>query len=86
VSGEEASGSPDDETNGLAIASVIIGIFWLFGLGSMAAIALGYRSLRQIRDAGGSGRTLAIAGIAIGLAGLAGSALLIGFLVSASQP
>jgi hypothetical protein len=33
-----------------------------------------------------SGRTLAIAGIAIGLAGLAGSALLIGFLVSASQP
>ena len=84
MGGAQPSETTQDDANGLAIASVFIGIFWLFGLGSIAAIALGWRSLRQTHDAGGveGGRTLAIAGIVIGLAGLAGSALLIGFLLS----
>ena len=88
MTGSDASGAGEGETSGLAIASVLVGIFWLFGLGSIAAIVLGWLSLRRIRDSAGveGGRTLAIAGIAIGLAGLSGSALLVAFLVSSSQP
>ncbi len=84
----DAEPQDEGETNGLAIASLVIGIFWIFGLGSIAALVLGWRSLRQIRDSAGAqgGRTIAIAGIAVALAGLAGTALLIGFVISASQP
>ena len=76
--------SEDAETSGEAIASVMTGIFWLFGLLSIVAIVLGVRALRTIDGSGGTigGRGLAIAGLAIGLAGLAGSALLIAFLIA----
>jgi uncharacterized protein DUF4190 len=76
----------EEETSGLAIASLFLGIFWVFGLASIAAIALGWRAVREI-DASSElgGRGLAIAGIAIGFAGLAGSALLIAFLVSSGH-
>lgn len=57
----------------LALASVVLAVVWLFGLGSVAAIALGYAVKRRI-DAGEApprDRTLALAGIGLGLAGLA---------------
>lgn len=57
----------------LALASILLAILWLFGLGSLAAIALGLLARRRI-DAGASppeGRTLALAGIALGTLGLA---------------
>ena len=77
--GEEAG-----DTNGFAIASLFLGIIWLFGLGSVAAIALGYLGLKQIDASAGreSGRAIAIAGIVIGVIGLASFAILIGFLLS----
>ena len=81
---------PDEgpATSGLAIASIMIGIIWIFGLGSLAAIYLGRRSLAEIAGSNGTmdGRGLGIAGIVIGFAGLAGSALLIAFIVASAQP
>lgn len=83
----ELSAEEEGETNGLAIASLFVGIFWIFGLGSVAALVLGFRSLRQIRDSAGAqgGRGIALAGIAVAFAGLAGTALLVGFVVSAAH-
>jgi Domain of unknown function (DUF4190) len=80
--GEEAG-----ETNGFAIASLFVGIIWLFGLGSIAAIALGYLGMKQIEASAGhqSGRAIAIAGIVIGVVGLASFGILIGFLISSNN-
>jgi hypothetical protein len=77
--GEEAG-----ETNGFAIASLFLGIIWLFGLGSLAAIALGYTGMKQIEASGGhqSGRPIAIAGIVIGVVGLASLGVLVAFVIS----
>jgi Domain of unknown function (DUF4190) len=80
--GEEAA-----ETNGFAIASLFLGIIWLFGLGSVVAIVLGYLGLKQIDASAGhqSGRAIAIAGIVIGVIGLASLGILVGFLISSSN-
>ena len=80
----EEEGPP---TSGTAIASVALGIFWIFGLGSIAALYLGRRSLQEIKASDGEieGRTLALAGIWIGVAGLAGTALLLAFIVASAQ-
>jgi uncharacterized membrane protein (Fun14 family) len=81
VEGSAADGG--GETSGLAIASVILGIVWLFGLGSIAAIALGWRAVREVEGSDGAleGHAIAIAGIVIGAVGLASSALLVAFLL-----
>ena len=59
-------------TSPLAVAALLCAAlgWWLFGLGSLAAIALGLVSLQQIEQSNGSlkGRGLAIAGIALGAA------------------
>jgi uncharacterized protein DUF4190 len=75
------------ETSGLAIASLVLGIFWVFGLASIAAIVVGVRAKREIDASGGAlgGRVLAIAGIAIGIAGLASSGLLIAFVIASAH-
>jgi hypothetical protein len=80
--GEEAG-----DTNGFAIASLFVGIIWLFGVGSVVAIVLGYAGLKQIDASGGrqSGRAIAIAGIVIGVIGLASLGILVGFLISSSN-
>src|SRR3954463_8349047 len=80
--GEEAA-----ETNGLAIASMFLGIIWLFGIGSIVAIILGYAGMKQIDASAGhqSGRAIAIAGIVIGIVGLASMGILVGFLISSSH-
>lgn len=60
------------KTNGLAVASLVLGITWLFWLGSLAAIILGAVALGQIKRADGaeSGRGMAIAGIILGSVGV----------------
>ena len=61
------------ETNGLAIASLLFGIFWLGGIGSLAALVLGYRARREIRRSAGfqRGSSLATIGIVLGWIGIA---------------
>jgi len=59
-------------TNGLAIASLALGVLWMWWLGSILAVVFGHVALGQIaRSPGQSGRGLAIAGIVLGYLGLA---------------
>ena len=64
---------PQTRTNGLAIASVLAGLFWMWWIGSAVAIICGHAALRQIARSGGlqSGRALAITGLALGYFGAA---------------
>lgn len=73
---QESSGR---ETNELALISLALGIFWLFGFGSIAAIYLGRRALREIADPARNegGRAFAWAGIASGIFGLTSTGMVI---------
>ena len=64
-------------TNGLAIASLVLGILWLYWIGSILAVVCGHVALHQMRTSGQSGRGLAIAGLVLGYVGLALIALLV---------
>jgi hypothetical protein len=64
-------------TNGLAIASLVLGILWIYCIGSILALIFGYIARRQIRERGESGHGLAIAGIVLGWVGVGVSALFI---------
>jgi hypothetical protein len=61
-------------TNGFAIASLVLGFVWLFGLGSLLALIFGLVARKQIDDSNGqqSGKGMAIAGIVLGIVGLVG--------------
>jgi hypothetical protein len=60
--------------NGLAITSLVLGIVWIFGIGSILAVIFGFVGKSQIRRSGGrqNGGGLAIAGIVLGFIGVAG--------------
>jgi hypothetical protein len=58
-------------TNTLAIASLVLGLVWFYWIGSVLAVIFGVMSLRQIRERDEQGKGLAVAGIVIGVAGLA---------------
>lgn len=70
---------PIQETNGLAIASVVAGFLWLGWLGSIAAVVFGHVALNQIDQSQGrqGGRGMAIAGLALGYFGVATLALIV---------
>jgi len=57
-------------TNGLAIASLVLGIIWLYWIGSILAVIFGHVALRQTGTSGQGGRGLAIAGLVLGWIGV----------------
>lgn len=61
------------KNNGLAIASMVLGIVWVYWIGSFLAIIFGHVALRQIKNSNGTqtGRGMAIAGLVLGYMGLA---------------
>jgi hypothetical protein len=65
-------GQPAVKTNGLAIASLVLGLIWIYGLGSILALVFGYSAKGQIDHSGGrqSGRGMAVAGIVLGWIGV----------------
>jgi hypothetical protein len=71
--------SPVARTNGLAVASLVMGILWMYGIGAILALVFGYLAKGQISRSGGreTGRGLAIAGIVLGWIGVAGAILII---------
>lgn len=71
-------------TNGFAVASLVLGIVWFWGLGSILALVLGYVAKSQIDQSRGAegGRGMAIAGIVLGWVGVAGILLMILLMVS----
>lgn len=73
------------EANAYALISLFLGIVWLFGFGSLAAIYLGVKALREIRRPGSeeSGRAFAWGGIVTGLFGLSSSGLIIAVALQA---
>lgn len=58
--------------SGLAVASLVLGITWIFWLGSILALIFGYMALSQIKKSQDRdrGRGLAIAGIVLGWIGI----------------
>ena len=71
-------------TNGLAIASLVLGIVWVFGLGSILAVIFGFVGRKQIRQSRGrqGGGGMAVAGIVLGFVGVVGLILWIVLIVA----
>jgi Domain of unknown function (DUF4190) len=61
---------PPRRTNGLAIAAMVLGIVWVYWIGSILALVFGYVARKQIRERGESGDGMAIAGIVLGWVGV----------------
>lgn len=78
---------PPAGNNGHAVASLALGILWIWGIGSILAIVLGYGAKAQIDRSGGtqSGRGLAIAGIVLGWIGVAGTIVLLLLFAAATR-
>ncbi len=70
-------------TNGLAIASLVLGIIWVYWLGSVLALVFGYVARKQIRERNQTGDGMAIAGIVLGWVGVAMLLLTIAVVVIA---
>ena len=74
-------------TNGMAVASLVLGIVWIYGIGSILALIFGYQAKNQIDRSGGAegGRGMAIAGIVLGWVGIGGFALVIIAIAASSS-
>jgi hypothetical protein len=60
------------KTNGLAVASLVLGILTLCGIGSVLAIVFGFSAISQMnKDPRQHGRGMAIAGVILGFVGVA---------------
>lgn len=57
-------------TNGMAIASMVLGIFWAGWIGSILAVVFGHVALKQIERTDQGGRGMAVAGLVLGYLGL----------------
>lgn len=59
-------------TNGKAVAAMVLGIVWIYWIGSVLALVFGYIARREIDESGGtqSGRGMAVAGIVLGWVGI----------------
>jgi hypothetical protein len=64
------------KTSGLAIASLVLGVLWICGVGSLIAVVLGAVALGGIKKSKGmlTGKGMAIAGLVLGVLGLLGTA------------
>jgi hypothetical protein len=62
-------------TNGFAIASLVLGILWFWGVTSILALVFGYIALRQVRERHENGRGMALAGVILGWIGIVGAIL-----------
>ena len=74
---------PPQRTNGMAIASMVLGILWLYWIGSILALVFGYIAKRQIRERGESGGGMATAGIVLGWVGIGFLLVFLVLIVSA---
>ena len=69
----------------MSIASLVLGLVWLGGLGSLLAVIFGSVARKQIHGSGGrqSGKGMAGWGIALGIIGLVGAAIGIALFIVA---
>jgi hypothetical protein len=75
-----APAAPVRQTSGMAIASLVLGVLWMYWLGSILALVFGYLAKREIRKSQSQldGSGLATAGIVLGWIGIATLTLVIG--------
>jgi hypothetical protein len=59
------------KTSGMAIASLVLGLVWIYGIGSVLAIIFGFVAKKNIRESNGlqTGGGMATAGIVLGIVG-----------------
>jgi len=74
-------------TNGLAVAAMVLGILWIWWIGSVLAVIFGHVSLSHIKRSNGAerGRGMAIAGLVLGYIGVATLILVIALFVFAGS-
>ncbi len=71
------------KTSGMAIASLVLGILWIYWLGSILALVFGYIAKREIRESSEpiEGNGLATAGIVLGWVGIGTLTVVIGLIM-----
>ncbi len=67
---QAAYGGAGQGTNGMAIASMVLGILWLYWVGSVLALVFGYVAKKQIAERYQGGGGMATAGIVLGWVGV----------------
>jgi hypothetical protein len=73
---------PSSGSDGKAIGSLIAGLVWVCGIGSIVAVILGHLSRSDARKKGREPSGLALAGLILGYVGIVGSALVIAFVAT----
>lgn len=68
---------PATGTDGKAVASLVLGIVWIGGLGSIIAVILGHISRSSARKEGRQPSGVALAGVILGYVGIAGIASIV---------
>lgn len=63
--------APARPTEGLAIAGMVLGICWVWWVGSLLAVIFGHVALSHIKHNGKQGSGMATAGLVLGYIGLA---------------
>jgi hypothetical protein len=61
----------------MAVAALVLGILWGYGIGSVLAIIFGAIGRKQAAERGQGGRGLATAGLVLGIIGVVGALLII---------
>lgn len=61
--------------SGMSVVSLVAGLLWFFGLGSLLAVIYGFIGLRECRVKGMRGAPCAIAGVLLGTVGLIATVL-----------
>lgn len=74
---------PPPRQNQLALASLVLGVSWIFFIGSILAVIFGHTAMSQIRESEGReiGRGNAMIGLILGYVGIAAGLLLVVLLL-----
>lgn len=73
-------------TNGMAVASLVLGILWVYWIGSILAVIFAYIARRQLKTRDEAGKGLATAGLALGWVGVGILLILIvAFIITAAR-
>jgi hypothetical protein len=71
-------------TNGTAIASLVLSLVWLYGIGSVLAIFFAHKAKKEIARTGQGGTGLATAGNIVGWLGLLGLVIVVAVVASST--
>ena len=79
--------APIQRNNGMAVASLVLGIVWVYWIGSILAVIFGHKARREIDASEGTqgGRGMATAGLILGYIGIGVLVLtIIGLVIAVS--